>query len=112
MTYKKTKDKFRVKSVQPQNTITRRVPAFWIYGLLIILAVYAAVTYLAQEEEIRKLQRNITEVEANIKEETETIEALEEQKRGIESGDSIEQLAREKLGYVKEGERIFVDTNR
>jgi cell division protein FtsB len=39
-------------------------------------------------------------------------ERLQEQKVEIASEDSIEKIAREKLGYVKDGERIFVDSNK
>jgi cell division protein FtsB len=30
----------------------------------------------------------------------------------ISSDESIEKIAREKLGMVKDGERVFVDTNK
>ena len=41
---------------QPQRVV-RRVPAFWIYGLLMILAVYTAVTCVRQESELQMLRR-------------------------------------------------------
>jgi cell division protein FtsB len=98
-------------AVQPQRVV-RRIPAFWIYGLLMILAVYTAVTCVRQESELQLLRRAKAEIQVKIDRELRKNEQLAEQKLEISSGDAIERLAREKLGYVKDGERIFVDANK
>lgn len=92
--------------------IVRRVPAFWIYGLLMVLAVYTAVTCIKQETDMQNLRRATAEILAKIEVQQRKNEQLQEQKVEIASGDSAELLAREKLGYVKDGERIFVDSNK
>ena len=92
--------------------IVRRVPAFWIYGLLMILAVYTAVTCIRQETDMQNLRRATSEILTKIEVQQRKNEQLLEQKVEIASGDSAELLAREKLGYVKDGERIFVDSNK
>ena len=97
--------------VHPQQVV-RRVPAFWIYGLLIILAVYTAVTCVRQESELQTLRRAKADIQMKIDRETLINQQLAEQQVEIGSGDAIERLAREKLGYVKDGERIFVDANK
>ena len=95
-----------------QTHIVRRVPAFWIYGLLMVLAVYTAVTCVKQETQIQTVRRAMSEIQVKIDRETKSNAQLQEQKVEISSDDSIEQIAREKLGYVKDGERIFVDSNK
>ncbi len=92
--------------------VVRRVPAFWIYGLLMVLAVYTAVTCIRQETDMQNLRRATAEILAKIEVQQRKNEQLQEQKVEIASGDSAELLAREKLGYVKDGERIFVDSNK
>lgn len=94
------------------SRIVRRVPAFWIYGLLMVLAVYTAVTCIKQETDMQNLRRATAEILAKIELQQRKNEQLQEQKVEIASGDSAELLAREKLGYVKDGERIFVDSNK
>ena len=37
---------------------------------------------------------------------------MQKQKEEISSEESIEKLAREKLGMVKDGEKIFIDINK
>ncbi len=96
----------------PQNQIVKRVPAFWIYAILLVLAVYTAVTFVKQENDMKTLHRATAEVQAKIEKEKHLNQQLQEQKMEVTSEDSIEKLAREKLGYVKNGERIFVDTNK
>jgi cell division protein FtsL len=95
-----------------QTRIVKRVPSFWIYGLLMVLAVYTAVTCVKQETQIQTVRRAMSEIQVKIDRETRNNEQLQEQKVEIASDDSIEKIAREKLGYVKDGERIFVDSNK
>ena len=102
----------KAATVAQPRRVVRRVPSFWIYGLLIILAVYTAVTCVRQESELQTLRRARAEIQQRMDRETRINEQLSEQKLEIASGDAIERLAREKLGYVKDGERIFVDANK
>lgn len=101
-----------VEEPEIQTRIVRRVPSFWIYGLLMVLAVYTAVTCVKQETQIQTVRRAKSEIQVKIDRETKNNAQLQEQKVEITSDDSIEQIAREKLGYVKDGERIFVDSNK
>jgi cell division protein FtsB len=77
-----------------------------------VLAVYTAVTCVKQETQIQTVRRAMSEIQVKIDRETRNNELLQEQKVEIASEDSIEKIAREKLGYVKDGERIFVDSNK
>jgi len=109
-----SKNPVKSKSDEPivKTQIIRRVPAFWIYAILLILAVYTAVTVVKQETEMQTLRRATTEIQEKIEHEKYNNQLLQEQKMEILSEDSIEQMAREKLGYVKDGERVFVDVNK
>jgi cell division protein FtsB len=51
-------------------------------------------------------------LQAKIKEEEKNMEELKKQKDIINSDEYIEKIAREKLGMVKKGEKIFVDVNK
>ena len=107
---RRVKAEIDVVGLDVQTHVVRRVPAFWIYGLLMVLAVYTAVTCVKQETQIQTVRRAMSEIQVKIDRETKGNAQLQEQKVEITSDDSIEQIAREKLGYVKDGERIFVDS--
>jgi cell division protein FtsB len=51
-------------------------------------------------------------IEAKIIGENKQNETLKKQKDTMNSDEYIEKTAREKLGMVKPGERVFVDVNR
>ena len=100
------------EETEVQTRIVKQIPSFWIYALLMVLAVYTGVTVLKQETQIQILKGAMAEVQTKIERETKNNAKLQEQKLEIASEDSYEQIAREKLGYVKDGERIFVDANK
>lgn len=80
--------------------------------LLIIMSgliVYFAVTFIKQQEEINTIQNEMKALRHKIEKEKEIQEELLEQQDIIETDEFIEKIAREKLGMVKEGERIYVD---
>lgn len=90
----------------------KRVSMIWFVIPLIILAIYTAVTFVRQQEQIDDIKRATREMQMRIdKEETARLN-LTDRLEGINSDESMEQLAREKLGMVKDGERVFVDTNQ
>jgi cell division protein FtsL len=51
-------------------------------------------------------------IEAKITGENKQNETLKKQKDTMNSDEYIEKIAREKLGMVKPGERVFVDVNK
>lgn len=76
------------------------------------LLVYFAVTFLNQQEEINSIKNEMKVLSDKIEKEKETQEELLEQESIINTDEFIEKIAREKLGMVKEGERIYVDMDR
>lgn len=73
------------------------------------LIVYFVVTYFKQQDEILMIQTQIKALEHRISKEEAIQDELLEQQTIIETDEFVEKIAREKLGMVKEGERLFVD---
>ncbi len=73
------------------------------------LIVYFVVTFIKQKEEMLMIQTQIRALEHRISKEEVTQEDLLDQQRIIETDEFVEQIAREKLGMVKEGERLYID---
>ncbi|HEY8361526.1 MAG TPA: septum formation initiator family protein [Tissierellaceae bacterium] len=80
--------------------------------LLVIMSgllVYFAITFSKQQEEINMIENQMKVLKDRIEKEKAVQEELLEQQNIIETDEFIEKIAREKLGMVKEGERIYVD---
>ncbi len=79
---------------------------------MVALAVYFSWTIVNQQTALSKVNNQISEIQAKIDQEKETNKQLQEQKKDVLSDDNIEKVARERLGWVKPGERVFVDINK
>lgn len=80
--------------------------------LLVIMSgllVYFAIILIKQQDEINTIQNEMIALKHKIEKEKETQEELLKQQIMIETDEFIEKIAREKLGMVKEGERIYID---
>ena len=80
--------------------------------LPVVMAIYFCVVLVQQQVTISQLSdkadsiRNEIKVQSNLKKEIETeMKSENEIKR-------VEKIAREKLGFLKENERLFVDSAR
>ncbi len=80
--------------------------------LLAVVIIYAAFIFTTQSNDLYVLNLEIKQLEQKISKEEEEKRRLLEEKDEISSDESIEKIAREKLGMVKDGERVFVDTNK
>ncbi|HHU91042.1 MAG TPA: cell division protein FtsL [Clostridiaceae bacterium] len=85
---------------------------WWLTPLLVIVLIYAAFTFTAQSNDLYILNLEIKQLEQKIAREEEEKQRLLKERDEITSDDSIEKIAREKLGMVKDGERVFVDINK
>ncbi|NLI38253.1 MAG: cell division protein FtsL [Clostridiaceae bacterium] len=83
-----------------------------MFPLLAVALVYTAFTVYSQSRDMYAIRIEIKEVQKRIDREKALKQELLKQKDELSSDESIEKLAREKLGMVKDGERIFVDTNQ
>lgn len=92
--------------------VQKKKKSWWMVPLLAGVLIYATFTFTSQSHEMYILNLEIKQLEQKIaKEEEERLRLLEELD-DISSYDNIEKLAREKLGMVKDGERVFVDINK
>lgn len=92
--------------------IRKTKKSWWLTLLLAVVLIYAAFTFTAQSNELYILNLEIKQLEQKVAKEEEEKQRLMKERDEISSDESIEKIAREKLGMVKDGERVFVDTNK
>lgn len=82
-------------------------------GTVLFLGAFAYLTYLLinQQGVLYAKQAQLDDLNSKIQAEEENKERLLKQSEEINSEENIEKIAREKLGMVKHGERVFVDVN-
>ena len=85
-----------------------RVGLFVIIGLF----VYFAYTMIDQQQVMYMKNNEIKSIEAKIQEEMKLNNELKKQKEVINTDEYAEKAAREKLGMVKHGEKVFVDIDK
>jgi|GEM_PF-263395 len=115
---------FNTGSMEPEGFLPRKKPGesmvarrkkkrgWWVYPFLAVAFVYTAFTVYSQSRDMYAIRIQIKEIQQRINREKATKEELLKQKDELSSEESIEKIAREKLGMVKDGERVFVDINQ
>ncbi|MDR3119978.1 MAG: septum formation initiator family protein [Clostridiales bacterium] len=93
------------------DTKKTKVSPIWKVLFLLLIA-YLSLNLINQQQLIEKKNGELAEVEAKIAAEEKTSAELAREKSMLMSDESLEKIAREKLGMVKPGERVFVDLNR
>ena len=91
--------------------VNTRVNPIWNV-LFILLLVYLTLNLVGQQQLIEKKNAELADVKAKIAAEIKLSEELQREKESLMSDESLERIARDKLGMVKPGERVFVDVNR
>lgn len=83
------------------------------FGTILLVGTTAYLAYLliSQQGSLYAKQAQLDEINSKIETEQEINQKLTRQTEEIASDESIERIAREKLGMVKRGERVFVDIN-
>ncbi len=87
-----------------------------MYSLLILLAVfgfalYFSVTFIKQEIKISQLHNDAQSAQKKVEEQVEYSKELEENMKSENEIKRVEETAREKLGYLKKDEILFVDSS-
>ena len=80
--------------------------------IVVALVCYFAYTAFCLQGTVEDRKQEGIKLQQNIAEELRKKEQLEQQKNSINTPAFAEKIAREKLGYVKDGEVIYVDTNK
>jgi len=92
------------------NSIKARVNPIW-RALFILLIIYLSYNLVSQQQLIDNKNNELADVEAKIAAQIKLSEEMQQEKSNLMSDESLERIAREKLGMVKPGERVFVDMN-
>ena len=79
--------------------------------VIAVLMVYALISLFVVHRQTRQLQDRAATLQQQVSEMTQANAELQYQIDPSEDDDMIESVAREKLGLVKPGEKIFYDTS-
>ena len=79
--------------------------------VIAVLMVYALISLFVVHRQTRQLQDRAATLQQQVSEMTQASAELQYQIDHSEDDDMIESVAREKLGLVKPGEKIFYDTS-
>lgn len=82
-----------------------------VAGVLIFIAFFVYFSFIAvdQQKMMNLKQSALDNAENRIRKEELIKQELEKQKEILNSDEYIEKVAREKLGLVKPGEKVFID---
>jgi cell division protein FtsL len=83
-------------------------------GTIFFVVAIAYLTYLLvnQQGVLYAKQAQMDDINTKIKAEAENNSKLTKQCEEVSSDENVESIAREILGMVKNGERVFVDANK
>lgn len=80
--------------------------------LIGVLVLYGGYILVDQQRIIHLKSAEIKSIQSQIEEQHKIMNELKAQKEALESDPYIEKIAREKLGMVKPGEKVFIDVNK
>ena len=78
--------------------------------LVAALTIYFCVVFVKQEINIVQLRNNTKAIERDIQQATQEKLTIDEQLKKENLDKRVEEIARDKLGYVKNDEILFVDS--
>lgn len=83
-------------------------------GLFIVIAFFIYFIYVLvdQQKILHAKSIEMQNIQVKINDEKTINEELKKQKEMLNNDEYVEKIAREKLGMVKSGERVFVDINK
>lgn len=92
----------------------RRKNRFGIILILIIIGLLVNFVHILidQQKVLYAKGNEMISIKSKIEEENKIRDKLLNQKKSLNSNEYIEKVAREKLGMVKQGEKIFIDVNK
>jgi cell division protein FtsB len=84
---------------------------FWIIALVLLIASMSPIL-IDQQKMIFAKNKEMSIVKDKIESEKKLREQLKAQKKILNSDVYTEKIAREKFGWIKAGEKVFVDVNK
>lgn len=79
-----------------------------VITIVVVIAVIAAFNFYQNIARMNQLENQIEKIEAQIAQAETENEKLKRQLENSNSNEYIEEVAREKLGLVKPGEKMFI----
>ncbi len=79
--------------------------------LVAVLLIYFSVTFVKQQIKINTLEANAQTIKSEISEEKQKTKEMKEQMKEENYLSRVEDIARDKLGYLKENEVLFIDSS-
>ena len=86
-------------------------PAIGIVILILVLMILGAVTLIHAKNELSELQAQTETLKQEVTKTIEENAALDYKIEHSDDPEMMEQAAREELGLVKAGDKVFYDTN-
>ena len=80
--------------------------------VLMVIFIYFAYTAAGQQKILYMKDADLKKVQSKIDEETEENDKLKEEQKALDSDEYVEKIAREKLGMVKTGDRVYFDIGK
>ncbi len=102
----KTKNKTGASHRKPD---IKKLVVVVVLGLIIF---YFAYTLISQQISLNKKNNEIKALESQVQTAKDEAKKLEEEIDNLKDPEYIEKIARDKLGFVKPNERVFVDSNK
>ena len=87
------------------------VSKYIVYFVMLVVMVYIVVNFISQQPHINKMKAELQEIQVSIEDANKENARLKEEKKDMNTKEYKERVAREKLGLVKKGEKIFIDIN-
>lgn len=109
---RKKADFFRGVEATMKKKKTGSPKAFVKKLLLCFGVIYIAGLLITQQFDISRLNREIDDVAAAISEEERNAKELQSELKRSETDEYAERVAREKLGYMKPHEKVFIDSSK
>jgi cell division protein FtsL len=84
------------------------------FGIFILLFIFIYLSYIAVNQQKLLYAKNLEldKIENKIEDEAKLNGELTKESEMIQSDEYVEKIAREKLGMVKKGERVYVDIGK
>lgn len=76
------------------------------------LVLYICYLFIAQQFDLSRLSGQSKSLDKQIAEAQRTHEELSEQKEAADTPEYMERVARDKLGYMKPDEKVFIDARK
>ena len=81
-------------------------------GFLCVLVLYMCYLFISQQFDLARLGKENDVLDNQIAEAQVAHEELTQEKENAETPEYIERVAREKLGYMKPEEKVFIDSKK